>query len=119
HTDGGVCPGRRPQRGAVRFRELRPSVTPRKAGGRTVNAEELVPTSRSRRCGRCRRSRCCCACRAAGCPYSCDPEAYDLAAMGDERAEADGVFGTRLKQARDDAGLSTLELAEKLFLTRE
>lgn len=39
--------------------------------------------------------------------------------MGDERAEADGVFGARLKQARDDAGLSTLELAEKLFLTRE
>lgn len=39
--------------------------------------------------------------------------------MRQERAEADAVFGARLKQARDDAGLSTLKLAEHLFLKRE
>lgn len=39
--------------------------------------------------------------------------------MGVEKTEADVKFGARLKEARDDAGLSTLELAEKLFLTRE
>lgn len=39
--------------------------------------------------------------------------------MGEESAEADAIFGARLKEARDEAGLSTVELAEKLFLKRE
>lgn len=66
-----------------------------------------------------RRRACCCMCGAPRARSHAAPTAYDCAAMHQELAEADVVFGARLKRARDDAGLTTVQLAEQLFLTRE